>query len=78
MVASLLVVGCLVVRPAALGARRPVMRGVAPRPPVARETLALALSPVGMWVPVRSWGSSSPAAGVVCAPRARRVAGLPL
>ena len=49
-----------------------------PLPPVAGETLAMALSLVGMWVPVRPWGSSPPAAGVVCAPRARRVAGLPL
>ncbi len=49
-----------------------------PLPPVAGETLAMALSPVDMWVPVRPWGSSPPAAGVVCAPRARRVAALPL
>ncbi len=51
---------------------------VPPLPPVAGETLAMALPPVGMWVPVRPWGSSPPAAGVVCAPRARRVARLPL
>ena len=50
---------------------------VLPLPPVAGETLAMALSPVDMWVPVRPWGSSPPVAGVVCAPRARRVAILP-
>ncbi len=36
-----------------------------PLPPAAVETPALALSPVGVWVPVRLRGSSPPAAGVI-------------
>ena len=36
-----------------------------PLPPAAAETPALALSPVGVWVPVRLRGSSPPAAGVI-------------
>ena len=59
-----------------------------PLPPAAAETPALALSPVGVWVPIRLWGSSPPAAGVfskfkrsivvIGVPRARRVASLAL
>ena len=36
-----------------------------PLPPAAAETPALALSPVGVWVPIRLRGSSPPAAGVI-------------
>ncbi len=66
VVASLLlVVVCLLVRLAALGAWRPAMWFVAPLPPVAGETPALALSPVGMLLPMRLWGSSPSVASVV-------------
>ncbi len=65
MVASLLlVVVCVRVRLVALGAWRPAIRFVVPLPPVAGETPALALSPVGMRVPVRLWGSSPSVVGV--------------
>ena len=60
VVASLLlVVLWLLVRLAALGAWF-----VVPLPSVAAETPALALSPVGMRVPVRLWGSSPSVVGV--------------
>ena len=66
VVASLLlVVVCLMVRLEALGAWRPATCFVAPLPPVAGETPALALSPVGMLWPVRLWGSSPSAASTV-------------
>ncbi len=66
VVASLLlVVVCLLVRLVALGAWRPAIWFVVPLPSVAAETPALALSPVGVWVPVRLRGSSPSVAGVL-------------
>ena len=84
----LAVVVCSLLCLLAPGAWLPATSLVPPLPPVAAETPALALSPVGVWVPIRLWGSSPPAAGVIsnfkrkfmeiCVPRARRVASLPL